>query len=108
MKFAPIALSAVFLLAAAPSQALELQTLTPPPGGGPQFADPDENRPFSVRSEGSGQGSGGMATRSGQGLHFSLSGGNQANPAFIPGFTVPQLHGPAIDPQTRDPYPFNR
>ena len=108
MKFVPIALSAVLLLAAAPSQALELQTPSSAPGGGPQFADPDENRPFSVRSEGPGPGSGGTATRSGQGLHFSLSGGNQTNPAFIPGLTVPQVHGPAIDPQTRDPYPFNR
>ena len=108
MKFASIALSAVLLLAAAASQALELQTLSPTLGGGPQFADPDENRPFSLRTDGLGQGSGGTATRSVQGLRFSLSGGNQANPAFIPGLTVPQVHGPAIDPQTRDPYPFNR
>lgn len=108
MKFVPIALSAVLLLAAAPSQALELQTLSPTLGGGPQFAGPDENRPFSLRSDGLDQGSGGTATRSNQGLRFSLSGGSQANPAFVPGLTVPQVHGPAIDPQTRDPYPFNR
>jgi hypothetical protein len=98
-------------LVAPGASALTLQNFTAPDGG-PQFADPDEKRPFSGDS---GQKDQGFAAGQGfdmwrnpsSGLHFSFSGGegNVGNPMFVPGLTVPNQFGPTYDPQTHDPYP---
>jgi hypothetical protein len=102
-KLTWILAAALASFAAPPASALQLQTLTAPDGG-PQFADPDEKRPFSGTYERDGDRPG--DGRPDSGFHFSITGGNRGdNPMFIPGFTVPRQFGPAIDPQTHDPYP---
>ena len=85
------------------ASALELQSF-PAPNATQNFTDPDEKRPFAPSAERDMDR--GDAARRGSGFNFSLSGGNNGkNPNFIPGLTVPRQFGPAIDPQTGDPYP---
>jgi len=88
-------------VAASDAFALTLETLTAPDGG-PRFTDPDERRPFAPLSGGDNRGS--SATQPG-GFNFSLFGNSGSGQRFIPGYNMPGQYGPAIDPQTRDPYP---
>jgi hypothetical protein len=94
---------ALFLgLAASAAQALTLETLSAPDGG-PKFTDPDERRPFAPLSGGDERNS--TVNPNGSGFNFSFSGNSNGQTRFIPGYTVPGQYGPAIDPQTRMPYP---
>jgi hypothetical protein len=92
------------------ASALTLQNFSAPDGA-PQFADPEEKRPFSAESghkdQGFTQGQGfDMWRRPSPGFNFSFSGGGGGgNPLFVPGYSVPDRFGPSYDPQTHDAYP---
>ena len=108
-KLAWLGAVALAAVAAQPATALTLQNFTAPDGG-PQFVDPDENRPFSDdsgrKSQGFTAGQGfDMWRQPSSGLNFSFSGGNGGNSLLVPGVMTPAQHGPTYDPQTHDPYP---
>jgi len=87
------------------ASALTLQNLTLP-GGGPQFVDPDEKLPLARGQDDADRDPSYRSNGSGFGFSFSgRSGDGVRSYPLIPGFTQPGVHGPAIDPQTHDPYP---
>jgi hypothetical protein len=96
-------LLALFLaFSAFSAKALTLETL-PAPESGRNLTDPDENLRLAPLSAPSDPRSGLRNPRSG--FNFGFSGSSPSgNPRFIPGYTVPGQYGPAIDPQTKDPY----
>jgi hypothetical protein len=87
-----------------PARALTLESF-PAPTEAQNLVDPDENLrilPFSGPNDPQ---SGPRSPRSGFSFGFSGSPYPSGNRQFIPGYTVPGQYGPAIDPQTKDPYP---
>jgi hypothetical protein len=104
MKQSARLLLALFLgFSAFSAQALTLEAL-PAPESGRNLADPDEDlrvAPFSGPSDPQS----GLRNRR-PGFSFGFSGSSRSgNRNFIPGYNVPGEYGPAIDPQTKDPYP---
>ena len=106
-RFIGVSLALSLLLAASGAVALTLESF-PGPVGTENALDSDENLRIAPLNTPSDPQSGLRNPRSGFRFGFSGSSGGSypsGNRQFIPGYTVPGEYGPAVDPQTKEPYP---
>jgi hypothetical protein len=106
-RFLGVSLALSLALAASGASALTLESF-PGSAGAQNLQEPDENLRIAPLNAPSDPQSGLRNPRSGFSFGFSGSSGGlypSGNRQFIPGYTVPGQYGPAIDPQTKEPYP---
>jgi hypothetical protein len=106
-RFIGVSLGIFLGLAGSGASALTLESF-PGPVGSPNALDSDENLRVAPLNAPSDPLSGLKNPRSGFSFGFSGSSGGgypSGNRQFIPGYSVPGQYGPAIDPQTKEPYP---